>query len=60
MAINIKKIDEEYAEEIRKTCMSEDSEMDHLKADGLLLDLLESLGFDETIKAFNNVAKYYA
>lgn len=60
MAINIKKIDQGYAEQIRQECMNDDPEIDHQNADELLLDLLESLGFDETTEAFKNVSKYYA
>lgn len=39
---------------------SDDPETDHLRADGLLCDILEQLGEEEIVKAFRAVEKWYA
>lgn len=52
--------DTEAAERIKRECHSNDQEADHINADGILLELLQSLGFEETVKAWNDVDKWYA
>ena len=53
-------IDGEYAKAIKSSCHTDDEERDHSNADGILLDLIETLGFNKTIEAYNAVDKYYA
>lgn len=52
--------DEHYAKQIREECPGYDKEMDHYYADQILLEILEKLGFTETVKAFNELDKWYA
>ena len=37
-----------------------DYECEHLKSDGLLIELLRKLGYDEICDAYENVGKWYA
>jgi len=37
-----------------------DEEVSHMKADDLMCEVLESLGYKEGIEIFNNMAKWYA
>lgn len=52
--------DKETAEQIRKRCSHGDIEGAHCTADEILCDLLLSLGYAETVKAWNEVDKWYA
>lgn len=52
--------DKEIAAHIRSLCFSGDIERDHGKADNVLMDLLLELGYTETLKAYNEVDKWYA
>jgi hypothetical protein len=47
-------------EELKKCVENEDTEMAHIRADGLLLGLLETLGFKEVCEAYHKVTKWYA
>ena len=49
-------------EELRKlqTEESEDEEKVHIKADKLLCDFLKQLGYDEIVKEYNKIPKWYA
>lgn len=47
-------------EELKKLGNSDDPETDHLRADGILCDILEKLGEEEIVKAFRAVEKWYA
>ena len=53
-------VDGEYAKAIISACHNNDTERDHDEADGILLDLLTTLGFTKTVEAYNAVDKYYA
>lgn len=51
--------DETFARALQK-CTSEDLEMNHVRADELLLVLLSLLGYIKTVAAFRDVDKWYA
>ena len=52
--------DLEYAARLRDTCNSGDAEADHAKADAVICELLELLGFTETVRAYEEVDKWFA
>lgn len=55
------KHDEYWAKRIIEECSGRgDIESSHAKADELLCDLLKSLGYHETVKAFDELDKWYA
>lgn len=47
-------------EELKKCEENKDTEKAHIRADGLLLGLLETLGFKEVCEAYHKVKKWYA
>lgn len=47
-------------EELKNLGNSGDPECDHVKADNLLCDILEQIGEDGIVKAFQAVKKWYA
>ena len=47
-------------EELKNLGNSGDPETDHVRADGLLCDILEQIGEDEIVKAFQAGKKWYA
>lgn len=49
-----------FIEELKKCEENEDTEMAHIRADALLLGLLETLGFKEVCEAYLKVNKWYA
>lgn len=58
--IKIMERDEIYAKRIENECTAGDAEVNHVKADDLLIELLKEIGFHRTVKAFENVEKWYA
>lgn len=52
--------DKDIAAHIHSLCFSGDTEADHGNADNVLMDLLHQLGYTETLKAYNEVSKWYA
>lgn len=53
--------DKQVAERIRKECVANgDTEAAHIDADGILCELLHSLGYVETVAAYHEVGKWYA
>ena len=52
--------DAQFAERIRAEAMSGDHEMDHIRADKLLCELLETIGCTQTLEAFQAVEKWYS
>lgn len=47
-------------EEIKKCCNEEDTEAGHVRADSLLCELLDRLGFQEITKLFKECKRWYA
>ena len=47
-------------EELIKLRYNSDTEDAHVRADDLLCDILEQLGEDEIVKAFQGIKKWYA
>lgn len=47
-------------EELKKCEENKDTEMAHIRADALLLGLIETLGFKEVCEAYHKVTKWYA
>lgn len=60
MKINVRELDVEFSDEIKRDCFSGDAEVDHGNADAILVDLLEKLGFKQTAKAYYEVSKWYS
>lgn len=54
------KLNEATLHILRKLCKTGDQEMDHVRADDALCDLLRSLGYDDVVDAFEAVGKWYA
>ncbi len=52
--------DGDTAARIEAECMSTDKELDHIRADDILVELLRDIGFDETADAFEAVGKWYS
>lgn len=53
--------DKECAEKMREILKcGGDEEVWHAKADGLLCELLEELGYVETIRAYDEIPMWYA
>ena len=52
--------DERFADKLRELHGDGDTENQHAMADGILCELLESLGFSKTVEAYNAVHKWYA
>lgn len=55
----MRRLDEMYAEAIRGECRNGDPESDHREADRLLCEVLSELNLTETVKAFEEVTKWY-
>lgn len=53
-------LDNEYAKKLREICFTDDHETNHINADGLLIELLDKIGYSEVISAFCDVHKEYA
>lgn len=51
--------DYRYAQYIEEECHEEDIEYNHERADDILLEILEELGYYKTIEAFRSVSKQY-
>ena len=53
---------EEFEQKMRAIRDDEDgsTETDHVKADGLMCDLLRALGYGEGVKVFVDMTKWYA
>lgn len=58
--VGTKSLDTKTSREITEMCCADDPETDRMTADGLLIELLKSLGYTKTVKALDNVKKYYA
>lgn len=54
------KLVKKYVELIRSECDTGDTEFGHMKADYLLCQLLYELGYEEVIKEYDKVSKWYA
>ena len=52
--------DDEIATAINDACFSGDTEIDHMKADGIVAELLRELGYTEVVLAWQRVEKWYA
>ncbi len=55
----MRRLDERYAEAIRGECHTGDPKCDHCEADRLLCEVLSELNLTETVKAFDEVTKWY-
>ncbi len=53
-------LDATIAEKLRELDKNDDGESSHKQADKLLCEILQSLGFTQTVKAFNEMTKWYA
>ena len=49
----------EYVEKLRKLADLDDPEVIHGAADDLLCDLLKKLGYDEVVKCFDELPRWY-
>ena len=53
-------IKKNYLKKIIEECNSGDKELDHLRADDVLCDLLDALGYNEIVTEFKKLEKWYA
>lgn len=51
---------EQAVRELEAQIENTDYEVAHLKADGILIEFIESLGYFEVADAYRKVGKYYA
>lgn len=51
---------EDAIEELRKWQKSDDEEAAHINADGVLCDLLISLGYEDVVNEWEKVDKWYS
>ena len=51
-----KELNEKYLSQMKQL----KDESDHDYADGILCDLLEELGYEELVKAYNSLPKWYS
>jgi hypothetical protein len=52
---------EEAIEELEVIAKVDDGrEVAHIDADGVLCQLLSDLGYDDVVKAYHNISKWYA
>lgn len=51
---------EELAERMRDAAKDDDQECRHYTMDGILLDVLEQLGYGEAVKIFRETPAWYA
>ena len=53
--------DKEFAKKMKEIAEAgHDTDDTHMLADDLLVEVLEKLGFHETVKAYNAIHKWYA
>jgi hypothetical protein len=51
---------EEALAELAEIKQNEDKEMAHIFADAVLCQLLSDLGYDDVVKAYHDISKWYA
>lgn len=51
---------EEFAEKMKALAANNDEEMFHICADGLMCELLASLGYSEGVDVFDKTPKWYS
>lgn len=51
---------EEALEELLEIAKNDDREEAHIDADGVLCELLTSLGYKDVVTAYHNISKWYA
>ena len=51
---------EEALEELAEIRLSKDTEGAHVFADAVLCQLLSDLGYDDVVKAYHEISKWYA
>lgn len=49
-----------YLDSLEELCKSTDTEEAHKFADGILCNLLEELGYEEIVKSYHKIAKWYS
>ena len=58
--MNSEKLKEKYINLLKEQQISWDDEMAHVEADNLVCELLKELGFEEVVKEYDKVSKWYA
>lgn len=53
-------LDANWAVQIKEQCHTGDTELDHMRADEILCEILKSIGLYKTVEAFKEVNKNYA
>ena len=51
---------DEYIKRLEELALDRDHEAAHSEADGILCEILLSLGLDEVVAAYNDIDKWYA
>ena len=49
-----------YLDKLKSLQSESDIEYAHIRADSILLEILEAEGFSEIVDAYNKIEKYYA
>ena len=58
--MNNEKLKEKYINLLKEQQISWDNETAHVEADNLVCELLKELGFEEVVKEYDKVSKWYA
>lgn len=53
-------VDDHWSGRIKKECSTSDPETNHEVADGILEDLLKSMGLNKTLAAYKDLEKWYS
>ena len=51
---------DEAIKRLKEIQENEDQEQAHVDADGVLCELLQTLGFGDVVEEYNHIAKWYA
>lgn len=52
--------DRRFADYIREECSENDPDVNHQRADEILIELLTELGYHHTVEAFESLEKWYS
>jgi hypothetical protein len=56
---NNEALTQKYLRLLKAVAEIEDEERGHKEADGVLMDLLKEIGFDEVVQAYLNIPKWF-
>lgn len=57
---SIREVDGKISEIIRRDCFTDDTELNHIRADSYIREFLMAMGFSKIAARYNDVYKWYA